>query len=299
MSGRKAQPPSGCAAGIHCIPSRSNSCLSPSRAWGQSRLSFFSPAPLAPPIRRRSPTSSSSSPTTLVTATSAATGRSRSRRRTSTAWRRRACASPQFYAGCTVCAPSRCTLMTGLHTGHCLIRGNAKDNLRRRGRHRGDDPQGSRLCDRPRRANGGWARRLDRRADEAGVRLLLRLPRSGPRPQLLSQLPDAERGARAAEERGARGRSGSARASRRRRSSTVPTCSQRRRWRSSTATRTGRSSSTSPPRCRTPTTRRARTGMEVPDYGIYKDKDWPEPQKGHAAMISRLDARRRHGSSRG
>ena len=31
-------------------------------------------------------------------------------------------------------------------------------------------------------------------------------------------------------------------------------------------------------------------GMEIPDYGIYKDKDWPEPQKGHAAMISRLDA---------
>ena len=28
------------------------------------------------------------------------------------------------YAGCTVCAPSRCTLMTGLHTGHTSIRGN-------------------------------------------------------------------------------------------------------------------------------------------------------------------------------
>ncbi len=30
-------------------------------------------------------------------------------------------------------------------------------------------------------------------------------------------------------------------------------------------------------------------GMEVPDYGIYKEKDWPEPQKGHAAMITRMD----------
>jgi arylsulfatase A-like enzyme len=29
--------------------------------------------------------------------------------------------------------------------------------------------------------------------------------------------------------------------------------------------------------------------MEVPDYGIYKDKDWPDPKKGHAAMISRMD----------
>jgi arylsulfatase A-like enzyme len=35
-----------------------------------------------------------------------------------------------FYAGSTVCAPSRCALMTGLHTGHCLIRGNANVPLR-------------------------------------------------------------------------------------------------------------------------------------------------------------------------
>jgi arylsulfatase A-like enzyme len=30
-----------------------------------------------------------------------------------------------FYAGATVCAPSRSTLMQGLHTGHCRVRGNA------------------------------------------------------------------------------------------------------------------------------------------------------------------------------
>lgn len=30
----------------------------------------------------------------------------------------------QHYSGSTVCAPSRCSLMTGLHTGHCSIRGN-------------------------------------------------------------------------------------------------------------------------------------------------------------------------------
>jgi len=34
------------------------------------------------------------------------------------------------YAGSTVCAPSRCALMTGLHTGHCWVRGNAKLALR-------------------------------------------------------------------------------------------------------------------------------------------------------------------------
>lgn len=32
----------------------------------------------------------------------------------------------QAYAGATVCAPSRCTLMTGLHNGHAPVRGNQK-----------------------------------------------------------------------------------------------------------------------------------------------------------------------------
>jgi arylsulfatase A-like enzyme len=32
----------------------------------------------------------------------------------------------QAYAGSTVCAPSRCSLMTGLHTGHATVRGNKR-----------------------------------------------------------------------------------------------------------------------------------------------------------------------------
>lgn len=36
----------------------------------------------------------------------------------------------QHYAGDTVCAPSRCVLLTGLHTGHCRIRGNSPGILR-------------------------------------------------------------------------------------------------------------------------------------------------------------------------
>lgn len=31
-----------------------------------------------------------------------------------------------FYAGSTVCAPSRCVLMTGKHLGHCRVRGNGR-----------------------------------------------------------------------------------------------------------------------------------------------------------------------------
>ncbi|MBI3417366.1 MAG: arylsulfatase [Verrucomicrobia bacterium] len=36
----------------------------------------------------------------------------------------------QCYAGSTVCAPSRCSLMTGRHTGHAWIRGNGTQALR-------------------------------------------------------------------------------------------------------------------------------------------------------------------------
>lgn len=36
----------------------------------------------------------------------------------------------RFYAGSTICAPSRCVLMTGLHTGRCQIRGNGKNDLK-------------------------------------------------------------------------------------------------------------------------------------------------------------------------
>ncbi|MCL4120789.1 UNVERIFIED_CONTAM: hypothetical protein GTU68_000882 [Idotea baltica] len=37
----------------------------------------------------------------------------------------------QFYAGCTVCAPSRSVLMTGQHMGHTFVRGNAGGDVER------------------------------------------------------------------------------------------------------------------------------------------------------------------------
>ncbi len=37
----------------------------------------------------------------------------------------------QFYSGSPVCAPARCTLMTGKHTGHAYIRGNGNPKDRR------------------------------------------------------------------------------------------------------------------------------------------------------------------------
>ncbi|MHB1309714.1 MAG: arylsulfatase [Limisphaerales bacterium] len=37
-------------------------------------------------------------------------------------------------------------------------------------------------------------------------------------------------------------------------------------------------------------TRELKDGAHVPDYGPYATKDWPAPDKGHAAMITRLDS---------
>ena len=31
-------------------------------------------------------------------------------------------------------------------------------------------------------------------------------------------------------------------------------------------------------------------GMEVPDYGMYGDRDWPDTEKGFAAMVTRMDS---------
>ncbi|MEM0924881.1 MAG: arylsulfatase [Planctomycetota bacterium] len=37
-------------------------------------------------------------------------------------------------------------------------------------------------------------------------------------------------------------------------------------------------------------TRATGDGQEVPDYGMYADEDWPDQDKGQAAMITRMDA---------
>ena len=36
-------------------------------------------------------------------------------------------------------------------------------------------------------------------------------------------------------------------------------------------------------------TRELKNGAQVPDFGPYERQEWPDPDKGHAAMISRLD----------
>jgi arylsulfatase A-like enzyme len=194
----------------------------------------------------------------------------------------------QMYAGSTVCAPSRCVLMTGLHTGHCFIRGNARVDLR---------PSDVTVAEVLKTAGytnglvGKWGL-----GTEGGVGVPTRqgfdyfygfldqrhahnyyphfLMRNEKRVILKNEVPGA-------------GPFGSGVATRKVEYAhdlfakealdfisqnkerpfflylalTIPHANNEAR----------------------------NKGMEVPDLGIYKDKDWPAPQKGHAAMITRMD----------
>lgn len=193
-----------------------------------------------------------------------------------------------FYAGSTVCAPSRCVLMTGLHLGHCFIRGNGKDNLR---------PQDLTVAEVLHDAGyatgifGKWGL-----GHEGSTGLPTRqgfdvffgyldqhhahnyypsfLIRNGKRVPLENVVPNE-------------GKYGQGVASEKRQYSHDLLVPEILKFIDDNRDR--------PFFLYLPFTlphannEAGKKGMEVPDYGIYAEKDWPEPQKGTAAMITRLD----------
>jgi arylsulfatase A-like enzyme len=194
-----------------------------------------------------------------------------------------------FYAGSTVCAPSRCVLMTGLHTGHAFIRGNSKDNLRP------TDVTVARVLKQAGYATaliGKWGLGhegstgvptrqgfdyfygyLDQHhahnyyptflmRNEERVPLKNVVPGAGPFGEgVATEKVEYSHDLIAAEALAFLDRH-------KERpfflylAFTMPHANNEARQK----------------------------GMEVPDYGPYRDQDWPEPQKGHAAMITRMDA---------
>jgi len=200
------------------------------------------------------------------------------------------------YAGSTVCAPSRCVLMTGLHTGHCLVRNNREvkpmgqmpltpesvtvaELLKQAGystalvgkwglggpgstgipNQQGFDYFFGYLCQR--HAHNYYPEFLFRNTD--------RIPLEGNKVE-----NTREDGAGRATERG---------------QYAYDLCAdealqfiERNRERpfflyfSPTIPHANNEA--------------GNKGMEIPSLGEYAELDWPEPQKGHAAMISRLDA---------
>jgi arylsulfatase A-like enzyme len=195
----------------------------------------------------------------------------------------------QFYAGSTVCAPSRCALMTGLHTGHCFIRGNGRENLRP------EDVTVAKVL-----KDAGYATGLVGKwglghEGSAGVptkqgfdsffgyldqnhahnyypSFLMRDERRVPLKNVVPGDGDFGQGVATkkveyspdllAEEALAFLDRNKDRPFFLYFAPTIPHANNEA----------------------------GKEGMEVPDYGPYKDRDWPQPQKGHAAMITRLDA---------
>ena len=208
---------------------------------------------------------------------------------------------PQFYAGNTVCGPSRCTLLTGRHNGHAQIRGNVGAKLP------GAilQPEDTTVAEVLKRAGyataciGKWGLGT---AGSTGVPTkkgfdyflgyLDHVHAHNPYTEFLYRgeermwlknkqfrdgKADADNGAGVAEWKG----------------EYVPDLltAEALQW-------VGQNKerpfflywSLITPHANNEATRRTGNGGEVPDLGDYKERDWTEQAKAHAAIISRLDA---------
>jgi len=200
------------------------------------------------------------------------------------------------YAGSTVCAPSRCALMTGLHTGHTIVRGNRE--VKPMGQHPlGDEvvtlaevlqPAGYRTGLIGKWGLGGpgssgepnrqgfdyfFGYLCQRHAHNYYPEYLFRNTERVPLANVVRE-PKREDGAGVAVKRGDYSHDLIA-------AEALAFLERNRNQTFFLAL--------------TVTIPHANNeagdeGMEVPDLGQYADTDWPEPQKGHAAMISRLDS---------
>jgi len=204
----------------------------------------------------------------------------------------------QFYAGSTVCAPSRCVLMTGKHTGHCWVRGNAgKTNLEIQTL-RMEDMTVAKLLKQADYATaliGKWGLG---EGDSTGIPRKQGfdyfygylnqvhahnyypafLWRNETRVPLKNEVPGD-------------GEYGQGWASKKVEYSHDLIAAEAFQWIEKRKDKLFFLYFTvTIPHANNEATRGTGDGQEVPDYGIYKDKDWPNPAKGQAAMITRMDA---------
>ena len=194
----------------------------------------------------------------------------------------------QFYAGSTVCAPSRCVLMTGLHTGHCFIRGNGKDNLRPHDVTLAELLQGagyrSGLIGKWGLGHEGTEGVPTRQGFDYFFGYLDQHHAHNYYPSFLMRneqrvpLPNVVPG------EGPWGQ-GVAREKRSYSHDLLMEEALTFVERNSAAPFFLYLALTIPHA----NNEAGKAGMEVPDLGDYRDRDWPEPQKAHAAMISRMD----------
>jgi len=193
-----------------------------------------------------------------------------------------------FYAGSTVCAPSRCVLMTGYHTGRCFIRGNGKDNLRPSdvtiaevmgaGGYRcgmfgkwGLGHEGSSGLPTRQGFDAFYGYLDQHHAHNYYPSFLVRDEKR----VLLANVVPGE------------GKFGQGVATEKKEYSHDLIMAEAMKFLD--ANHKKHFFLYLPLTIPHANNEARQAGMEVPDYGQYADLDWPQPQKGHAAMISRMD----------
>jgi arylsulfatase A-like enzyme len=204
-----------------------------------------------------------------------------------------------FYAGSPVCAPSRATLLTGRHAGHVSVRGNAPGGDLAIQTLRPEDRTVAQMLKRAGYATGlfgkwglgevGSTGHPNRKGFDEVFGYLNQTHAHNYYPTFLvhnsERVPLANV---AAEENPNRG-DGYARE----RVDYAPDVILERaqRWVNDNRARPFfLFFATTLPHANNERTRATKNGCEVPGYGPYADRPWTDPDKGLAAMISRLDA---------
>lgn len=205
----------------------------------------------------------------------------------------------QFYAGSTVCAPSRSVLMTGLHTGHTRVRGNAGTQNPLSQSLRADDVTVAKLL-----KGAGYTTALCGKwglgdEDEAAVGMPTRqgfdyffgylnqhhahnyypafLIRNEERVPLRNEVPGA-------------GRFGQGWATKKVDYAYDVIMEDGLKWLEQNKDKQFfLYLAPTIPHANNEAGRGQGNGQEVPDFGEYEKTDWSAPNKGQAAMISRLD----------
>jgi len=194
-----------------------------------------------------------------------------------------------FYAGCTVCAPSRSVLMTGKHMGHTYIRGNGGKPLPPEELTMAEVLKGAGY------ATGGFGKWGLGLPGSVGVptkqgfdEFFGFLSQHHAHNHYPSFLFDGEERVELSNVVPNEGRHGQGKASVKKDYATDLVFERARGFIKAHADE--------PFFCFLPITvphannEAGKEGMEVPDYGEYTDKDWRDPEKGYAAMVTNIDA---------
>ncbi len=203
----------------------------------------------------------------------------------------------QFYAGSTVCAPSRSVLMTGLHLGHTRVRGNAGANNTRAQMLRDEDVTVAEVLKTAGYATGlvgKWGLGLpgdeglpNKQGFDSFFGFLSQVHAHNHYPDYLWR---NEQKMPLANEVTAVGANVGGYATKRVQYAGDLFAAEALAFLEKHRDRPFfLYLALTVPHANNERTRTLGDGQEVPDYGPYADKDWSDPHKGQAAMITRMD----------